>query len=191
MTALDHFTREVRALLDREAGIGVRAEGVAGHLRALLRAERLLDARFREPGETEPRAHLVYVAPERDFSIVSFVWQPGQETCVHDHVCWCVVGVLEGVEEETRYRLKGDGDERWLEPRETVRVEPGHVCALVPPDEDIHQVRNAGAALAVSLHVYGTDIEQRGTSINRRFDLPIRRGRRGTVMRWRGEPVAP
>jgi predicted metal-dependent enzyme (double-stranded beta helix superfamily) len=47
---------------------------------------------------------------------------------------------------------------------------PGDVSVLVPPDEDIHRVANAGTGIAISLHVYGDDIGARGTSINRTFD---------------------
>lgn len=145
----------------------------------------MLAPRFREPGESEPRAHLVYVAPERDYSVVAFVWQPGQQTSIHDHICWCVVGVLEGVEEETRYQLKSDGRDRWLEPQASERVEAGHVCTLVPPEEDIHRVRNVGERPAISLHIYGTDIGVRGTSINRRFEEPVWRDRPGSRVAWR------
>jgi 3-mercaptopropionate dioxygenase len=47
---------------------------------------------------------------------------------------------------------------------------PGHVEALVPPAGDIHLVEADGDDLAISIHVYGADIEARGTSIHRRFD---------------------
>jgi hypothetical protein len=48
----------------------------------------------------------------------------------------------------------------------------GSVAALVPPG-DIHRVTNDGDRPAISLHVYGADLRQRGTSIRRRYDLPI------------------
>lgn len=44
---------------------------------------------------------------------------------------------------------------------------------LIPPDEDIHVVANAGEGTAVSLHVHGPLLEVVGTSINRVFDLPV------------------
>jgi predicted metal-dependent enzyme (double-stranded beta helix superfamily) len=173
MTPFDRFHHRVRTLLEHDSDTQRCADGVARHLQALLDEGLTLDPEHREPGANEPRAHLVYVAPERNYSVVAFVWKPGQETSIHDHACWCVVGVVEGVEEETRYLLKSDGRERWLEPRGSERVETGHVCTLVPPEEDIHQVRNIGRGLAISLHVYGTDIGVRGTSINHRFDEPV------------------
>ena len=42
------------------------------------------------------------------------------------------------------------------------------------PPGDIHQVCNRGSAVAVSMHVYGTDITRVGSSIRRLYDLPVR-----------------
>ena len=50
----------------------------------------------------------LHVEPNGSFSIVALVWRPGQETPIHDHVAWCVFGVIQGVEYEELY-LKDDG----------------------------------------------------------------------------------
>jgi 3-mercaptopropionate dioxygenase len=97
------------------------------------------------------------------------VWLPGQATPVHDHVTWCVVGVHEGYEHETRYRIF---DDVLVEDGRSVSG-PGSVAGLLPPG-DIHRVMNAGSDTAISLHVYGTDIRAHATSIRRRYDLPVR-----------------
>jgi predicted metal-dependent enzyme (double-stranded beta helix superfamily) len=115
----------------------------------------------------DPRAycqHLLHVADGGAFSLVSLVWQPGQATPVHDHVCWCVVGVHQGQEDETRFRL----DDGRLVPTERLVNEPGQVSVALPPG-DIHLVRNAGRGRAVSLHVYGADLGVAGTSIRRTY----------------------
>lgn len=116
------------------------------------------------------RQHLLHVPDDGAYSLVALVWLPGQCTPVHDHVAWCVVGVHEGEEHETRYRRVGD---RLVEDGRTVSRR-GSVSGLLPPG-DIHRVSNDGAELAVSLHVYGADLRERGTSIRRRYDLPIAR----------------
>ena len=42
-------------------------------------------------------------------------------------------------------------------------------------EEDIHAVTAVGETPTISIHVYGADIERRGTSIYRRFDdWPVR-----------------
>lgn len=116
------------------------------------------------------RTHVIHVAPDGDFSIVVVVWQPGPTTPIHDHVSWCVVGVYEGEEEEISYRLyEGDG-ESFLVKHEVEVAHPGQVTTLLPPEEDIHRVTNAGTETAISIHVYGADIGRLGSSINHVFD---------------------
>ena len=98
------------------------------------------------------------------------MWLPGQRTPIHDHVSWCVVGVYEGRERETRYRTVEVDGERCLEPTGSVDARPGHVEVIVPSVQDIHCVEAAGPGPTISIHVYGADIERLGTSIYRRFD---------------------
>ena len=42
--------------------------------------------------------NLLHCDPMERFSVVSFVWAPGQKTPVHDHTVWGMVGVMRGVE---------------------------------------------------------------------------------------------
>ncbi|GGM60123.1 cysteine dioxygenase [Longimycelium tulufanense] len=166
-----NFVRELDRLHREAADPQARAERVSERLRSLLAADDVLDPRHTEPDPRAYRQHLVHVDAQGRFSVVALVWLPGQETPIHSHVCWCVVGVLTGLEAETRYQL----DPVTGELAETERAinMPGDVCWLVPPDEDIHKVRNDGQSIAVSLHVYGTDIGRLGSSINRTYREPI------------------
>jgi predicted metal-dependent enzyme (double-stranded beta helix superfamily) len=164
------------------------AAGVQACLPRLLANPSFLAPDQREPWPDRYRPHLLAVAPSRRFSVVALVWLPGQITPIHDHICWCVVGVLEGLEREQRYTLREDATgARWLAPLAEEAVMPGHTCALVPPDENIHQVRNAGESLAISIHVYGEDLTAYPSSINQCFDdLPIRPGDlSGSPVAWR------
>ncbi len=133
--------------------------------------------------------NLITVAPSGAFSVVALVWRPGQQTPIHDHICWCVVGVLEGVERETRYHLRGnDVGERWLAPADIELMRHGVTGVLLPPDENIHQVCNAGEDVAISLHIYGADLATMAThsSINECFDqLPVRDDQGGHAIPWR------
>ena len=185
---LASFVADVERVVAKEHEPHVVSAAVQARLADLLADPAFLAPEFREPWPDRYRAHLLVVAPSRRFSVVSMVWLPGQITPIHDHICWCVVGVLQGLERERRYSLHEDGvGERWLVPGEEDTVTPGHTCALIPPDENIHQVRNAGDSLAISIHVYGEDIEVYGTSINQCFgELPIRPGdASGSVVAWR------
>jgi predicted metal-dependent enzyme (double-stranded beta helix superfamily) len=158
---LDHAARGCRT-------DATRAEAVAGALRPYLGSADLLPPESREGDPSSYRQHLLHVTEDGALSLVALVWLPGQETPVHDHIAWCVVGVHEGQEHETRYSLDTDR----LVVTESV-VNPGGTVSVVVPPGDIHAVRNAGDGPAISLHVYGADLRRSGTSIRRCYDLPV------------------
>jgi predicted metal-dependent enzyme (double-stranded beta helix superfamily) len=115
------------------------------------------------------QTHLVHAEPDGSFSIVVMVWLPGQATPVHDHLTWCVTAVLQGTEYEEVYANRGDHLETVARNANPV----GTVSGFAPPG-DIHMVRNIGDAIAVSMHVYGTDISRVGSSVRRVYELPVR-----------------
>jgi 3-mercaptopropionate dioxygenase len=90
-------------------------------------------------------------------------------------VTWCVVGVLQGAEYEELFALR-DGDTVLEELGRNVNV-TGDVGGFAPPG-DIHRVRNHGAGVAISLHIYGADIDRLGSSVRRTYDLPVAAGSR-------------
>jgi predicted metal-dependent enzyme (double-stranded beta helix superfamily) len=99
--------------------------------------------------------HLLHCDSQARFSVVSFVWSPGQGTPVHDHTVWGLVGVLRGAEIAQPHVLGPRG----LVPLDPVRLDRGAVAALSPKVGDIHRVRNALAdKISISIHVYGGDI---------------------------------
>ena len=55
----------------------------------------------------------------------------------------------------------------------TVDTRRGSVTVLTPPG-DIHAVVNDSAVVAASLHVYGADLRERGTSVRRCYRMPVR-----------------
>jgi 3-mercaptopropionate dioxygenase len=186
-TTLSAFVTEIEALIARERDPQIIAAGVRARLPELLAAPGWLAPEQRQPSPEHYRSHLLTVAPSGHFSVVSLVWLPGQVTPIHDHIAWCVVGVLEGLEREECFELRTDGKTRWLTPHGQADVRPGLTCMLVPPDENIHRVHNAGETVAISIHVYGADIGKWGSSINECFDeLPIRPDdRSGFPVAWR------
>lgn len=186
VTDLETFVAQVERLVAAERDPHAITDGVRARLSQLVRHPEFLAPQYREPDPTHYRTHLLAIAPSRRFSIVSLVWLPGQTTPIHDHFCWCVVGVLQGLESERRYHLRADAaGARWLVPAGEERVSVGDTCALVPPDENIHQVSNCGDGVAISIHVYGGDLDVYKNSINQCFDdLAIRDDATA------GEPVA-
>jgi 3-mercaptopropionate dioxygenase len=158
--AFASFVRDAERLIDRPHAIAER-------LRPLLAADGWLAPEHQLGSLHGYRQHLLHVSQSRRLSVVALVWLPGQQTPIHDHVSWCVVGVYRGIERETHYRLDDRGG---LVPTGTVEARAGHVEALVPPAENIHAVTAAGAEKTISIHVYGADIARLGTSILRRYD---------------------
>ncbi len=163
----------IRAAVRSDVAPSRVAGRVAAALRLSLHQHDLLNPAQRVSNPAGYQQHILHVEDDGGFSIVSLVWLPGQATPIHDHVSWCVVGVHEGEEHESQYRLVQEGPVAHL-------IETGHssnptgaVAAYTPPG-DIHKVTNLGPGPAISLHVYGADIGRLGSSIRRRYDLPVK-----------------
>jgi predicted metal-dependent enzyme (double-stranded beta helix superfamily) len=131
----------------------------------------ILTAAEREGDPDAYRQYLLHAEADGSFSVVGLVWRPGQITPVHDHVTWCVIGVLQGAEYEELFALREGGTV--LEEVGTNAGAPGDVSGFAPPG-DIHRVRNRGSDVAISVHVYGADISRLGSSVRRVYDLPVR-----------------
>lgn len=103
------------------------------------------------------RQYLLHADPLERFSVVSFVWGPGQRTPVHDHTVWGLIGMLRGEETAQAYGLGADG--ALVAQGAPVTLRPGQVEAVSPSIGDIHQVANAFAdRSSISIHVYGANI---------------------------------
>jgi hypothetical protein len=86
---------------------------------------------------------------------------------IHDHTTWCVFGVIQGIEHEEVF----DADLNLIGHTEgTV----GDVNGFAPPG-DIHRVHNTSDEVAITLHIYGTDVTRVGSSVRRYYDLPAER----------------
>ena len=152
----------IRAAVERHASWAETAQLVAEELRGHLPTPHVLTAEQRLGSPDEYQGHTLYVEPDGSFSIVGLVWRPGQITRIHDHLTWCVFGVIQGVEHEELFdadlNLLGECDNH-----------VGDVSGFAPPG-DIHRVRNTTEETAISIHVYGTDVSRVGSSARRYYD---------------------
>jgi 3-mercaptopropionate dioxygenase len=164
------LVRAIRTATRRHADWQRTSELVAAELRQHMPAADILAAAERAGDPAGYRCHVLHVEPDGSFSVTAMVWRPGQVTPIHDHVTWCVFGVIEGIEYEELYAIAADG--RNLEEVGRNQNAAGEVSGFAPPG-DIHRVRNIGDDIAVSVHVYGADITRLGTSIRRVYDLPV------------------
>lgn len=122
----------------------------------LVATDDWLPAAFAQPHPQYYQQYLLYADPRERFSVVSFVWGPGQKTPLHDHTVWGIVGVLRGQERERSFAQRADGG--YAETHAGV-LGPGGVTAVSPTIGDVHIVENALAdQVSISIHVYGGNI---------------------------------
>jgi 3-mercaptopropionate dioxygenase len=125
-------------------------------LHDLVSVDDWLPPEFAEPDPLQYRQYLLYCDPLERFSIVSFVWGPGQRTPIHDHTVWGLIGMLRGAEISRSYAVDRIGR---LEPQGVLHLVPGQVTAVSPRIGDIHQVENALTDRpSISIHAYGANI---------------------------------
>ncbi|WP_156254877.1 cysteine dioxygenase family protein [Sandarakinorhabdus oryzae] len=149
---LARFIAEVRQALATPAPLAM----VSAALARLVARDDWLPPAYAQPHPEHYQQYLLHADPAGRFSIVSFVWGPGQATPIHDHGVWGAVGVLRGAEQAQAYTADGAAPPRAL--GEPATLYAGDVEQVGPEVGDIHKVANASPAVSVSIHVYGTDI---------------------------------
>lgn len=122
----------------------------------LVRRDSWLPDAFAEASSDRYRQYLLYCDPLERFSLVSFVWGPGQTTPIHDHTTWGLIGVLRGAEFSQRYE-KFDGV--WQPVGDGAMMESGDIDCVSPNIGDVHKVTNPRKqGASVSIHMYGGNI---------------------------------
>ena len=154
---LRHFIQDVD-VLHREIGQPEPLlDAVALRLAALVKQDDWLPDEYALPHPHHYQQYLLHADSGQRFSIVSFVWGPGQSTPIHDHRVWGAIGMLRGAEENQRYRLDDAGTP--VADGIAQRLSPGEVENVSARDGDIHRVSNALAdSVSISIHVYGGNI---------------------------------
>lgn len=133
-------------------------EAVAGAMRELVAHDDWLADACARPHPQYYQQYLLHADPKGRFSVVSFVWGPGQRTPVHDHGTWGVIGMLRGAETSQMYRREPG---RLVAEGEPGRLERGETAVVSPCVGDIHRVCNAfDDRVSISIHAYGADIGQ-------------------------------
>ncbi|KQX34703.1 cysteine dioxygenase [Variovorax sp. Root434] len=144
-------------------------------LRTLVSRDDWLPEAFARPDPVRYQQFLLHADSTERFSVVSFVWGPGQATPVHDHTVWGLIGMLRGAEYSQGHVLDAQG--RAQPQGEAVRLDAGDVEAVSPTVGDLHRVHNAHAdRVSISIHVYGANI-----GAVRRHTYPAQGGRKPFV----------
>lgn len=153
---LREFVDALGSLVEGGGGEAAIVAGCREAMKRLVAADDWLPPALARPHPQYYQQYLLHRDPRERFSVVSFVWGPGQQTPVHDHTVWGVIGMLRGAETTTPFRREGD---RIVQAGDPVRMEPGDVEAVSPTIGDIHRVANAyGDRVSISIHAYGADI---------------------------------
>jgi 3-mercaptopropionate dioxygenase len=159
---LTELVGDVRAAVAAHADWADTARLVAEALRRHLPSPDVLTAEERLGSPDGYVSHTLHVEHDGSFSIIALVWRPGQVTRIHDHLTWCVFGVIQGVEHEDLFdadlNLIGRSDNH-----------VGDVSGFAPPG-DIHRVHNTADTIAISIHIYGTDVTRIESSVRRYYD---------------------
>lgn len=154
----DRFVREVDEAVSILHGQEDRLVAVVGEsMKRLVSVDDWLPEAYTRPHPTYYQQYLLYADPLDRFSVVSFVWGPGQFTPIHDHLVWGVIGMLRGSEIVEHY--DADSVFRLSQRGGAAVLAPGEVGFVSPTIGDIHRVRNAfDDRPSISIHAYGGNI---------------------------------
>ena len=153
---LREFVKEMTALVGRTQVEDDCIDGTHKLLSELIAEDNWLPEPFAEPHPEHYQQYLLHCDPLERFSVVSFVWGPGQTTPIHDHTVWGLIGILRGAESSRRFARDASGS---LTELGIERCEQGSIEIVSPTRGDIHEVANALSDRAsISIHVYGANI---------------------------------
>jgi predicted metal-dependent enzyme (double-stranded beta helix superfamily) len=151
------FVVSLAELLASTRSEGEILEAGTALLARLVAHDDWLPAQFAQPHPDRYQQYLLHCDSRERFSVVSFVWGPGQTTPIHDHRVWGLVGVLRGAERVENFSRDHNGALRAN--GAPTHLYEGEVEAISPQRGDIHRVANGLAdRTSVSIHVYGGNI---------------------------------
>ncbi|MEY2620961.1 MAG: hypothetical protein RIT26_781 [Pseudomonadota bacterium] len=154
---LQAFVASLTSLVNRKADEATTLSEGRELLRALVSHDDWLPDEQARPDPQRYQQFLLYADPQDRFSVVSFVWGPGQSTPIHNHTVWGLVGMMRGREDCQAYARDARG--HYVATGDALTLRPGDVEAVSPAIGDIHRVRNGLADQAsISIHVYGANI---------------------------------
>lgn len=123
----------------------------------LVRNDDWLPDELAQPHSLYYQQYLLHADPEERYSVVSFVWGPGQKTPVHNHTVWALIGMMRGSERGERFAVPELG--KPMKPLGIEILSPGDVDMVSPRLGDIHRVSNVfDDRVSISIHVYGGNI---------------------------------
>lgn len=154
---LREFIIQMTQLVGKETEEHRLVDASKGYLKELISTDEWLPDFCSIPHPDHYQQYLLHADPLERFSVVSFVWGPGQQTPIHDHTVWGLIGMLRGSEIGQRYVQNEAGG---ISPvGKECFLSRGEIDAVSPSLGDIHLVKNAYSdQTSISIHVYGANI---------------------------------
>lgn len=157
VTRFHHFLAQITRLVDAGPAEPALLSQGRQYLSELVSNDDWLLPEYAQAHPQYYQQYLLYADPQNRFSVVSFVWGPGQATPIHDHTVWGLVGILRGTESCQSYSRMSDG--RWVPAGFQIDMLPGDIETVSTRTGDVHKVWNASTdKVSVSIHVYGGNI---------------------------------
>jgi predicted metal-dependent enzyme (double-stranded beta helix superfamily) len=157
LARLRNFIGNFAELIESSSDEPTVLERGSALLSDLIRHDDWLPDEYAAPDPARYQQYLLHCDSRQRFSVVSFVWGPGQLTPIHDHRVWGLVGVLRGAELNEAFARDASG--ALVSRGEPERLDEGVVSAVSPSIGDVHRVSNAFRDRAsISIHVYGANI---------------------------------
>lgn len=166
--AVDRFIADVAALVDSIDDQYEITRRIQPLMADLLASDYRLPPELARPSAERHLTYPIFIDPDDRWSLASVVWNMGQQTPVHSHEMWGVVGIDAGIEREIRY-LKPDPDQP-VGPLTSLPAQEwkrGAVTVCCTTDDDVHSVVAVGDEPTIGIHVYGGNI---GTMNRRSYD---------------------
>ncbi len=139
-----------------------RCLGVKDVLCEVVRSgEAFIGTDFLKPASACYARRLLHKDPAGRYTVLVMVWGSGQGTPLHDHAGkWCVECVYRGRIQVDSYALHGSDEDALVSftKERTVFAGQGEAGALIPPF-DYHTITNNEAAPAITIHVYGGELD--------------------------------
>lgn len=157
LAPLREFLATTTRIVEQDQPEPERVEAVRTALAKLIADDSWLPDSAAQPHPEHYQQYLLHCDPLERFSVVSFVWGPGQRTPVHDHMVWGLIGMLRG--SETGQNFTRDENGALTAAGSPATLSPGDIEMVSPNTGDIHQVANAhDDRTSISIHVYGGNI---------------------------------
>ncbi|MFN8673190.1 MAG: cysteine dioxygenase family protein [Candidatus Sericytochromatia bacterium] len=164
MHTFESFAHNLEQIIDRSRNYKEVVTAGASELKKLLYNKNLLTEQYIDDVLYGRIDNTVFFSEKHGFVVQVFTWDGHSETPVHDHGTWGLMGVYHNNLHVTEYAMtKIDENSYDVSPYQEFPAKENDVCYLLPPDEEIHLIKNPTDSLSISFHIYGKRILEYNT----------------------------